>query len=211
MSSILVYENLLPGLLHHLTRTTISIISFEHHFTTHRICVAVPLPPDQVVRLEVFVGRVGDAAASRNRQSLHVQSISTWAPACIGPYSQCVEYRPTNLLLLAGQIALDPGSMTLQQAASSVEEYSQCMKHVESVLNAQGISAAASSLCSTIVCVTNAEHARELLNSRAYQQFASVEASFLPLLLLLVPPISSLTLFFFRVLGTSFLAVGIFP
>jgi diphthine-ammonia ligase len=44
--------------------------------------------------------------------TLHVQSISEWAPACIGPYSQAKTV-DQSLLLLAGQIGLDPATMTL--------------------------------------------------------------------------------------------------
>jgi enamine deaminase RidA (YjgF/YER057c/UK114 family) len=42
---------------------------------------------------------------------LHVQSISLWAPANIGPYSQAVSRGET--VFLAGMIGLDPGSMVL--------------------------------------------------------------------------------------------------
>lgn len=51
------------------------------------------------------------------QQVLHVQSISKWAPSCIGPYSQAV--RCGNFVMFAGQIPLDPGSMTIEE--SSVE------------------------------------------------------------------------------------------
>lgn len=33
---------------------------------------------------------------------LHVQSISEWAPSCIGPYSQACRHR--GLILFAGQV-----------------------------------------------------------------------------------------------------------
>ena len=56
---------------------------------------------------------------------LHVQSISAWAPACIGPYGQAVVSQ--QLLHMAGQIGLDPASMQLvsgglQSQASLVPE-----------------------------------------------------------------------------------------
>ena len=44
-------------------------------------------------------------------RALHVQSISSWAPACIGPYAQAVASQ--GLLRMAGQIGLDPASMQL--------------------------------------------------------------------------------------------------
>ena len=53
------------------------------------------------------------------RISLHVQSVSSWAPACIGPYSQSVScYR---LLFQAGQIGLVPSSMLLDSGGDGAE------------------------------------------------------------------------------------------
>ena len=46
------------------------------------------------------------------RKTLHVQSISTWAPVCIGPYSQTNVIR-SSLVFLAGMIGLVPQSMIL--------------------------------------------------------------------------------------------------
>lgn len=64
---------------------------------------------------------------------MHVQGISHWAPANIGPYSQAV--RIGELLHLAGQIGLVPGSMQLVKGGIKA----QCklaLRHVERVLNA---------------------------------------------------------------------------
>jgi enamine deaminase RidA (YjgF/YER057c/UK114 family) len=43
------------------------------------------------------------------RKVLHVQSVSEWAPACIGPYSQAT--LAAGLLCMAGQIPLEPATM----------------------------------------------------------------------------------------------------
>jgi diphthine-ammonia ligase len=61
------------------------------------------------------------------RKVLHVQSISEWAPSCIGPYSQATRHR--GLALLAGQIALDPGSMEM---AGIGDVSSQCLLSLRS-------------------------------------------------------------------------------
>ena len=57
-----------------------------------------------------------DKALQNNRQflrkTLHVQSISNWAPVCIGPYSQANVLR-SSLVFLSGMIGLVPQSMTL--------------------------------------------------------------------------------------------------
>lgn len=56
-----------------------------------RACVAVPLPEGERIRIEV-VGFDDEAenAPVGGRTALHVQGLSYWAPANIGPYSQAV-------------------------------------------------------------------------------------------------------------------------
>ncbi|ORY30238.1 hypothetical protein BCR39DRAFT_530125 [Naematelia encephala] len=82
-----------------------------------RATVAVPLPAGQLVRLEVagFDDRPNGASDERprigGRQALHVQGLSYWAPANIGPYSQAVIVN--ERVHLAGQIPLLPVSLTL--------------------------------------------------------------------------------------------------
>lgn len=51
------------------------------------------------------------AAAQPGRRVLHVQSVSEWAPTCIGPYSQGVA--SGGLVLMSGVIPLDPPTMQL--------------------------------------------------------------------------------------------------
>ncbi|KAF0700610.1 Aste57867_8877 [Aphanomyces stellatus] len=46
------------------------------------------------------------------REILHIESISEWAPTCIGPYSQA-NVLHSSLILSAGQIPLVPGTMLL--------------------------------------------------------------------------------------------------
>lgn len=80
-----------------------------------RACVAVPLPPGQNIRIEVigFDDRSptpGGELVGR-RSALHVQGISYWAPANIGPYSQAVMV--DGRLHIAGQIPLQPASLTI--------------------------------------------------------------------------------------------------
>ncbi len=48
-----------------------------------RVCVSLPLLKGARVRMEVLVCRRGSG-----RSSMHVQSLSEWAPANIGAYSQ---------------------------------------------------------------------------------------------------------------------------
>ncbi len=66
------------------------------------------------------------------RQVLHVQSISYWAPVCVGPYSQVNTLR-SGLHFLAGQIGLVPATMKLQSTWTG--QLDQCWTNVARVLD----------------------------------------------------------------------------
>ena len=76
------------------------------------------------------------STSSLTRSSLHVQSVSRWAPACIGPYSQCVTAGP--LLWLAGQIGLHPWTMevTRDESEDGKEEVAEVWRNCSAVLTA---------------------------------------------------------------------------
>lgn len=64
---------------------------------------------------------------------MHVQSISHWAPANIGPYSQAVEVG--DFIHLAGQISLIPGSMVM--VSGGIKKQCQLvLRHVSRLLKA---------------------------------------------------------------------------
>ena len=72
-----------------------------------------------------------DSPPHVEKKVLHVQSISEWAPSCIGPYSQAVAHQ--GLVYFAGQIPLDPptmavavGSATAAAAAAAVLSLRSC-------------------------------------------------------------------------------------
>ncbi|HEV7736490.1 MAG TPA: Rid family hydrolase [Chlamydiales bacterium] len=82
----------------HIANMTLLISSMEDFSTINsvyasffgssppaRACVGVDLPKGVHLRMECIAH---DAHGSR--QSLHVQSLSYWAPANIGPYSQAI-------------------------------------------------------------------------------------------------------------------------
>ena len=52
----------------------------------------------------------------QKKRVLHVQSMSEWAPCCIGPYSQATSY--DGLVRFAGQIAMDPTNCSIPQDMS---------------------------------------------------------------------------------------------
>ena len=59
------------------------------------------------------------SAISQRRDVLHVQSLSRWAPLCIGPYCQANRLLRGSLLMLAGQIGLVPETMQLAEATGA--------------------------------------------------------------------------------------------
>eukprot|EP00557_Chaetoceros_sp_GSL56_P012376 CAMPEP_0176480018 /NCGR_PEP_ID=MMETSP0200_2-20121128/2054_1 /TAXON_ID=947934 /ORGANISM="Chaetoceros sp., Strain GSL56" /LENGTH=881 /DNA_ID=CAMNT_0017876111 /DNA_START=145 /DNA_END=2790 /DNA_ORIENTATION=+ len=68
------------------------------------------------------------------RTTLHVQSISHWAPVCVGPYSQANTLR-SALIFMAGQIGLKPETMKLVSDDWKAQLY-QCWRNTSSVLDA---------------------------------------------------------------------------
>ncbi|OJK03970.1 hypothetical protein ASPACDRAFT_75486 [Aspergillus aculeatus ATCC 16872] len=66
--------------------------------------------------VNIMVSAVVDLGLREQRQGLHVQSRSYWAPANIGPYSQAMSIPlqgPEQLVYIAGQIPLEPASMEI--------------------------------------------------------------------------------------------------
>ena len=58
-----------------------------------RACIELDLPEEAVLQLDCLAHSPGsdEAACEHHREAMHVQSISHWAPANIGPYSQAVK------------------------------------------------------------------------------------------------------------------------
>lgn len=74
---------------------------------------------------------------------MHVQSISHWAPANIGPYSQAVYVG--DCIHLAGQIGLIPGSMQIvsggikKQCQLTLRHVSRLLKAIDSNINLRDV------------------------------------------------------------------------
>lgn len=110
-----------------------------------RSCVAIGegvLPGDRRVLLDLCAQSgssnamrkgVGNTFHNRLREVLHVQGISYWAPVCVGPYSQLNAIRG-GMLMLAGQIGLDPPTMQLRDGWKA--QLNQAWKNAASVLDA---------------------------------------------------------------------------
>ncbi|KAG0712640.1 Diphthine--ammonia ligase [Chionoecetes opilio] len=116
---------------------------YIRHFSVNppvRVCVEVPLPSQVRVQLDVCAWRQshvtaeeeeGDQLHPSSRTTMHVQGISHWAPANIGPYSQAVG----GVVVVAGMIGLVPG--TMQVVAGGVEVQARlALRHVSRVITA---------------------------------------------------------------------------
>ncbi|KAG1833394.1 hypothetical protein EV424DRAFT_1365178 [Suillus variegatus] len=93
-----------------------------------RACVGVDLPEGVGVILECV------ARKDNTRRALHVQSLSYWAPANIGPYSQAVTVEP--YVFVSGQIGLLPASLTLPSPSSLALETALVFQHTDRVIRA---------------------------------------------------------------------------
>ncbi|KAI0776109.1 hypothetical protein BD413DRAFT_649402 [Trametes elegans] len=94
-----------------------------------RACVAANLPAPVRVRIDCVAFAEHTAAA---RQALHVQGLSYWAPANIGPYSQAIV--ADERVFISGQIGLIPSTLTLPTPRSLATEAALAFQHVHRVL-----------------------------------------------------------------------------
>lgn len=121
-----------------------------------RLCVAL-LPPTCWIMMDAIMMDTADFCI-KSVDRLHVQSISTWAPANIGPYSQAIhvtlnshqelqggttdgldesEESVEGRIWIAGQIGLIPWTMKLPTGENDVEnamlEGKYCLRHVQAI------------------------------------------------------------------------------
>ncbi|XP_017871015.1 PREDICTED: uncharacterized protein LOC108619156 [Drosophila arizonae] len=128
---------------------SIYLQSFGFHNPPTRVCVECPLPDDCHVVMEAIAHRApvnhsGDDSEETQlllngrRNTMHVQGISHWAPANIGPYSQST--RIGDITYISGQIALVPGSMTIIEGGIR-PQCKLALRHISRIakaMNAQG-------------------------------------------------------------------------
>lgn len=87
-----------------------------------RVCVESCLPENCHVILEAVAFKSGMAnEADYRRHTMHVQGISHWSPANIGPYSQATSLG--EITYISGQIGLIPGNMTIVSGKRCAFDY----------------------------------------------------------------------------------------
>ncbi|XP_071080225.1 uncharacterized protein [Haliotis cracherodii] len=128
---------------------------YKRYFTINppvRVCVETANPVNAALILDCH-GYVADGGDDV-KDTMHVQSISHWASANIGPYSQAVHVY--NRMAVAGQIALCPASLTII-AGGIVPECRLSLRHVRRVLAAMHPGCSLSNVTNVICYVTSAE------------------------------------------------------
>ncbi|NXB49660.1 DPH6 ligase, partial [Leucopsar rothschildi] len=101
-----------------------------------RVCVETVLPDGVLFCIDCLAHKydmAADDVVHDEKLVMHVQSISHWSPASIGPYSQSIKVG--DVLYCAGQIALVPCSMRLVGGGVR-SEASLSLRHVGRVLEA---------------------------------------------------------------------------
>lgn len=136
---------------------------FSHSGPPARFCIS-PCSPSTCP----FTIQISALATTVAKESLHVESVSYWAPANIGPYSQCMALSvdsvdegmlvPHRLGLLSGQIGLVPRLMTLSNDAT--EQALLSFQHLVRVSKA----ASTPTLLGAVAYVTNEQVAQVCYN-----------------------------------------------
>lgn len=119
-----------------LNAAYLSVINFQNPPT--RACVECKLPDQCNLILEVIAHQFHHTKpeSEHNVNRLHVQSMSHWAPANIGPYSQAIKVEYTTFV--SGQIGLVPGSMEIITGGLR-QECRLSLRHIVRVLDTMDV------------------------------------------------------------------------
>ncbi|NXU59362.1 DPH6 ligase, partial [Turnix velox] len=123
-----------------------------------RVCVETLLPDGVLFFIDCLAHKCDTAIDDVLRDEklvMHVQSISHWAPASIGPYSQSVKVG--EVLYCAGQIALVPCTMQLVSGGVRTEAVVS-LRHVERILQAMSQKSALHHVMAVSCYVTDSKH-----------------------------------------------------
>ncbi|CAH1792462.1 unnamed protein product [Owenia fusiformis] len=120
-----------------------------------RVCVQADLPENVLIQIDCL-GHV-ERESSPHCNTMHVQSLSHWAPANIGPYSQAVQFG--DFVYVAGQIALCPATLQLVEGGI-IPQTKLSLRHVAMVLQAMDPHCILTSIVSAVCYVTDSEYVR---------------------------------------------------
>jgi len=129
MSSI-SYINLYVSSMDHFSAINSAYKSFFTNQPPARVCVGIEIE-NLVSSQQVLFKFDCICQKDKPKKVMHIRSISNWAPANIGPYSQCTQQG--NNFYVAGQIALTPSNMVIERNGIEYEALLS-LEHVEKVL-----------------------------------------------------------------------------
>jgi len=132
---------------------------YVRHFGANppvRVCVQAPI--SERARLLMSVVVCCTPAQQADRHTMHVQGVSHWAPANIGPYSQAVKIK--GVLLTAGQIGMIPGTLDMVKGVGNQTRLS--MRSLNRVLHVYGKNVTNSKLA---VCYTTSVKNKEQIEA----------------------------------------------
>ncbi|KAL8247462.1 hypothetical protein R6Q59_008678 [Mikania micrantha] len=124
------------------------------NFITQEKC-RFGVPSRSTIELPLLQAGLGNSyvevlvANDQSKKVLHVQSISSWAPSCIGPYSQATLHK--EILHMAGQLGLDPPTMALCDRGP-VSELEQALINSEAVAKSFNCSISTSAILFVVYC-----------------------------------------------------------
>ncbi|CAN0892714.1 Diphthine--ammonia ligase [Linum grandiflorum] len=113
------------------------------------------VPSRSTIELPLVQAALGKAyvevlvANDDSKNVLHVQSISSWAPSCIGPYSQATLHH--EILYMAGQLGLHPPTMTLSNGGATAE-LELALQNSEAVAKSFNCSISTNAISFTVYC-----------------------------------------------------------
>ncbi|CAF2103262.1 BnaA05g32960D [Brassica napus] len=141
-------------------------------FITHEKC-PFGVPSRSTIELPLVQAGLGKAyvevlvANDQSKRVLHVQSISSWAPSCIGPYSQATLHK--GVLHMAGQLGLDPPTMNLRNEGA-IAELDQALKNSEAIAEAFRCSISSSAILFVVFCSARTEQSER---DQLHEKFVS--------------------------------------
>lgn len=164
-------------------------------FITEKKC-HLGVPSRSTIELPLVQAGLGHAyvevlvANDLVKRVLHVQSISCWAPSCIGPYSQATLYG--EILYMAGQLGLDPPTMKLCPGGATAQ-LELALRNSEAVANAFKSSIFSSAIhflvyCSAHLTSTEKEAVEQKLQNSYIAHLDSARSGSYPTILYVLAP-----------------------
>lgn len=98
-----------------------------------RACIAMPNGA-YPVSIEALARRGRRSDPNADARTLHVQSLSEWAPPCIGPYAQVVE--DNGVTLVSGAIAMHAPTASIAPSAGARAQTRACLHNLRRTLEA---------------------------------------------------------------------------